>query len=81
MECNWKAKAPMGVCPDSFLGGDNADLNNVQLVWGQRVDGKTRILGFREQGSSPVGWSSVQASRSFGHTALWSLRTTISTTR
>lgn len=48
VECNWKAKAPMGVCPDSFLGGDNADLNNIQLVWGQRVDGKADILGFRE---------------------------------
>lgn len=38
-ECNFDAKKPSGVCPDSALGR-NDTLSNIQLLHGQRMDGK-----------------------------------------
>ncbi|CAI5464398.1 unnamed protein product [Closterium sp. Yama58-4] len=51
-ECNLEKKPPEGVCPDQLMGGGNSSLNNVDLIYGHRVDGIT-FVRFRRPLVSP----------------------------
>ncbi|GJP74165.1 hypothetical protein CLOP_g4793 [Closterium sp. NIES-67] len=51
-ECNLEKKVPEGVCPDRLLGGGNSSLDNVDLIYGHRVDGIT-FVRFRRPLVSP----------------------------